>query len=78
MKISEIMSDSYHPPYTEKAMKDCAEAIKEEKERLYQKNVLDEKMQGNTLERKGELLNELAKAKRAKFKGRRKTNPEED
>lgn len=59
-EITKVASDDYHPPYTERSMPDCAEAIAEEKSRLSDMNETEKSLQGKSDEEKAILIAQYA------------------
>jgi DNA primase len=71
-KVSEISSDSYHPPFSQKALDDCSLAIKQEKDRLYDRNVTEKALAGKSDEEKAKIIQEYAARRAQRLKERAK------
>ncbi len=76
-KVSSICEDNYHPPYSIKALDDCAVAIKEEKERLYDDDTTRKALSGESDSEKAKIISDYIKrknARRIKEKANKKSN----
>ncbi|MFA6620504.1 MAG: hypothetical protein WCS90_05200, partial [Bacilli bacterium] len=71
-KVSEIVSDSYHPPYSEKTIGDCALAIREEKDRAYDKETTEKAIEGKSEAEKTRIITEYAKRQAERLRARSK------
>jgi DNA primase len=73
-KIAEIAGDAYHPPYSDKAIGECAQAIFEEKDRLHDKNMTEKSLAGKSVEDKAKIITEYAKRQAARLAKAKKGN----
>jgi hypothetical protein len=71
-KVSEIVSDSYHPPYSEKTISDCALAIREEKDRAYDKETTEKAIEGKSEQEKTRIIAEYAKRRAERLRAQSK------
>jgi len=71
-KVSEIVSDSYHPPYSEKTIGDCALAIQEEKDRAYDKETTEKAIEGKSEAEKTRIILEYSKRQAERLRARSK------
>ena len=69
-KVSEIVSDSYHPPYSEKTIGNCALAIKEEKERAYDEETTVRAIEGKSESEKTRIIQEYSKRRAERLRAR--------
>jgi hypothetical protein len=67
-KVGEIVGDNYHPPYSVEAMTGCARAIKEEKDKLYDKSLTDKSFGGKSDTEKARIIHEYAQRKLLRIK----------
>jgi hypothetical protein len=74
-KVSDISSDNYHPPFSKKALDDCSLAIKQEKDRLYDRNVTEKALEGKSDEEKAKIIQEYAARRAQRLKERAKKLP---
>jgi DNA primase len=73
-KISEIVEDSYHPPYSEKTIGDCALAIKEEKDRAYDRESTEKALEGKSEAEKTKIIQAYSKRQAERLRARSKKN----
>lgn len=75
-KVSEIATDSYHPPFQKKILDDCSLAIHEEKDRLHDEKATESALSGKSEEEKALIIQEYARrrAERLKSKAKKKSN----
>lgn len=71
-KVSEIVSDSYHPPYSEKTIGDCALAIREEKDRAYDEETTEKAIEGKSEAEKTRIILEYSKRRAERLRARSK------
>jgi DNA primase len=71
-KVSEIVSDSYHPPYSEKTIGDCALAIQEEKDRAYDKETTEKAIEGKSEAEKTRIILAYSKRQAERLRARSK------
>ena len=68
--VATLSSENYHPECTEKLLDECAETIKEEKDEIYDKEMLNKALEGKNDEEKARIIGEYAKKRGAKAKKR--------
>ncbi len=71
-KISEIVEDSYHPPYSERTIGDCALAIHEEKDKAYDEESTEKALEGKSESEKTAIIQAYAKRKAERLRARAK------
>lgn len=69
-KLSEIAEDSYHPPYSEKAISDCAQAIRQEKDKISDESMTKDSMMGKTDQEKAQIITEFAARRKERLRSR--------
>jgi len=71
-KVAEILNDDCHPPYSEKVLNVCAEAIQEEKQKIHDEEITGREMSGVDDTRKALALAEYARKKALRLKQKSK------
>jgi DNA primase len=72
--VTSIASDTYHPPYSEGILESCALAIKQEKDKLYDKEATEKALVGKSNEEKAKILAEFAKRRAERLKAKKEGN----
>jgi DNA primase len=67
-EVGEIANDNYHPPYSLTAIQGCAMAIKEEKERIYDKKEVETSIAGKSNEEKAALIKAYAERRKERMR----------
>ena len=60
--------DDWWPPFSQKTIKDCHRAIKEEKEKVFEKTSTQQSLEGKDVKDKARLISDYAKRKAEKWK----------
>lgn len=67
-EVSTIAMDDWWPPFSQKTIKDCHRAIKEEKEKVFEKTSTQQSLEGKDVKDKARLISDYAKRKAEKWK----------
>jgi DNA primase len=71
-KVSEIVEDSYHPPYSERVIGECALAIHEEKDKAYDKESTSKALAGKSEAEKTAIIQAYADRQLERLRARAK------
>lgn len=68
LTLNEVANDTYHPSCSIKQLKNCAKAIGEEKNKIYEKQKLKEELTSNSLDEQKKILEAYAQKRRERLK----------
>jgi DNA primase len=75
--VTQIAGERDHPPFSQKALQDCAIAIRQEKDRLHDMDTTEKAIQGKSEHEKAMLITDYTKRRHERLKSRSKKKDDE-